>query len=78
MTSEFVATACPHDCPSTCALEVERLAPDRIGAVISSRPSSGSPSSARVSAIFRLAGLSACQTKRPGDGLSFAPSETHS
>jgi len=24
---------CPHDCPSTCALEVERLAPDRIGRV---------------------------------------------
>ena len=28
-----LATACPHDCPSTCALEVEVLAPDRIGAV---------------------------------------------
>ena len=27
------ATACPHDCPSTCALEVERLAPERIGTV---------------------------------------------
>ncbi|MCP5198900.1 MAG: molybdopterin oxidoreductase family protein [Gammaproteobacteria bacterium] len=26
-------SACPHDCPSTCALEVERLAPDRIGRV---------------------------------------------
>ncbi len=26
-------SACPHDCPSTCALEVEILAPDRIGAV---------------------------------------------
>jgi anaerobic selenocysteine-containing dehydrogenase len=24
---------CPHDCPSTCALEVERLASDRIGRV---------------------------------------------
>lgn len=24
---------CPHDCPSTCALEVERLAADRIGRV---------------------------------------------
>ncbi|PWC56348.1 molybdopterin oxidoreductase family protein [Azospirillum sp. TSO22-1] len=31
--SEFVPSACPHDCPSTCALEVERLAPDRIGKV---------------------------------------------
>lgn len=27
------ASACPHDCPSTCALEVEVLAPDRIGRV---------------------------------------------
>ncbi|MBI3516849.1 MAG: molybdopterin oxidoreductase family protein [Proteobacteria bacterium] len=26
-------SACPHDCPSTCALEVEVLARDRIGAV---------------------------------------------
>lgn len=33
MTSPFLPTACPHDCPSTCALEVERLAPDRIGKV---------------------------------------------
>ena len=31
------ATACPHDCPSTCALEVEVLAPDRIGAVRGAR-----------------------------------------
>ena len=37
VTSEYVATACPHDCPSTCALEVERLAPDRIGAVRGAR-----------------------------------------
>ena len=37
MSSEFVATACPHDCPSTCALEVELLAPDRIGAVRGAR-----------------------------------------
>ncbi|HRD76454.1 MAG TPA: molybdopterin-dependent oxidoreductase [Hyphomicrobiaceae bacterium] len=28
-----VTSACPHDCPSTCALEVEMLAPDRIGRV---------------------------------------------
>ena len=26
-------TACPHDCPSTCALDVELLGPDRIGRV---------------------------------------------
>jgi anaerobic selenocysteine-containing dehydrogenase len=30
---EFVTTACPHDCPSTCALEVERLDAKRIGRV---------------------------------------------
>ncbi|MEM1317554.1 MAG: molybdopterin oxidoreductase family protein [Pseudomonadota bacterium] len=28
-----LATACPHDCPSTCALEVEVRGPDRIGRV---------------------------------------------
>ncbi|PWC91008.1 molybdopterin oxidoreductase family protein [Azospirillum sp. TSO5] len=33
MPAQFLPTACPHDCPSTCALEVERLAPDRIGKV---------------------------------------------
>jgi len=26
-------SACPHDCPSTCALEVERIAPQTIGRV---------------------------------------------
>lgn len=31
--SEIVPSVCPHDCPSVCALEVERLAPDRIGRV---------------------------------------------
>lgn len=30
---EFRPSVCPHDCPSTCALEVERLARDRIGRV---------------------------------------------
>jgi anaerobic selenocysteine-containing dehydrogenase len=30
---ELLPSACPHDCPSTCALEIERLAPDRIGRV---------------------------------------------
>jgi anaerobic selenocysteine-containing dehydrogenase len=32
-----VRTACPHDCPSACALEVVRLSPTRIGAVHGSR-----------------------------------------
>ena len=29
-TPEIVHSACPHDCPSTCSLEVERLSPSRI------------------------------------------------
>ncbi|MBP2229129.1 anaerobic selenocysteine-containing dehydrogenase [Azospirillum agricola] len=33
MPAQYLPTACPHDCPSTCALEVEQLAPDRIGKV---------------------------------------------
>jgi anaerobic selenocysteine-containing dehydrogenase len=31
--SEFISSACPHDCPSTCALEVERLDARTIGRV---------------------------------------------
>jgi anaerobic selenocysteine-containing dehydrogenase len=31
--SETVPSVCPHDCPSSCALEIERLGPDRIGRV---------------------------------------------
>ena len=30
---EILHSTCPHDCPSTCALEVERLSPTRIGRV---------------------------------------------
>ena len=33
----FVHSTCPHDCPSTCALEVERLSPTRIGKVRGAR-----------------------------------------
>ena len=33
MPSEFVQSACPHDCPSTCAVEVERLDAHTIGRV---------------------------------------------
>ena len=32
-TSQFRASVCPHDCPSTCALSVEVLDGNRIGAV---------------------------------------------
>ena len=32
-----VPSVCPHDCTSTCALDVERLAPDRIGRVRGSK-----------------------------------------
>ncbi len=38
--SEWVHSTCPHDCPSTCALEVERLAGGRIGRV---RGAGGNP-----------------------------------
>ena len=30
---EIIRTACPHDCPSACALEVERLSRTRIGRI---------------------------------------------
>jgi anaerobic selenocysteine-containing dehydrogenase len=30
---DIVPSACPHDCPSTCALEVERISPTRIGRI---------------------------------------------
>ncbi len=33
MPLDVAYSVCPHDCPSACALEVERLAPERIGAV---------------------------------------------
>ena len=33
MTSEFVPIVCPHDCPSACALEVERVDARTIGKV---------------------------------------------
>src|SRR6185369_2892339 len=33
MGKEFWKSACPHDCPSACSLEVERLSSSRIGRV---------------------------------------------
>ncbi len=33
MAKEFWKSACPHDCPSACSLEVERLSSTRIGRV---------------------------------------------
>jgi len=33
MTSNYVPSTCPHDCPSTCALEIERLDASTIGKV---------------------------------------------
>lgn len=30
---QWLRSVCPHDCPSTCALEIEKIAPDRIGKV---------------------------------------------
>lgn len=36
----FVQSTCPHDCPSTCALEVEQLSATRIGKVRGARDNS--------------------------------------
>ena len=33
MGKEFWKSACPHDCPSACCLEVERLSSTRIGRI---------------------------------------------
>jgi anaerobic selenocysteine-containing dehydrogenase len=33
MTVQYLASTCPHDCPSTCSLEVEKLSPTEIGRV---------------------------------------------
>jgi anaerobic selenocysteine-containing dehydrogenase len=33
MTVQFVKSACPHDCPSSCSLEVERISSTQIGVV---------------------------------------------
>src|SRR4029453_1790731 len=33
MGKEFWKSACPHDCPSACCLEVERLSSSRIGRI---------------------------------------------
>ena len=38
--AELVSSACPHDCPSTCALEVERLDARTIGRVHGARANS--------------------------------------
>jgi anaerobic selenocysteine-containing dehydrogenase len=40
MPLDFVRSVCPHDCPSTCALEVERLDAARIGKVRGARDNS--------------------------------------
>ncbi len=40
MPPDTAFTACPHDCPSTCALEVERLDGGRIGRVRGARDNS--------------------------------------
>jgi len=37
---EIGYSACPHDCPSTCALEVEVLGPDRVGRLRGARSNS--------------------------------------
>jgi anaerobic selenocysteine-containing dehydrogenase len=37
MPDDIVLSTCPHDCPSVCSLEVERLSPTRIGRVHGAR-----------------------------------------
>ncbi len=37
MVASYLPSVCPHDCPSTCALEIEQLATDRIGKVRGAR-----------------------------------------
>jgi len=37
MTIETLPSVCPHDCPSVCALDVERLADGRLGRVRGSK-----------------------------------------
>lgn len=37
MPASRINSGCPHDCPSGCALEIERLSPNRIGRVYGSR-----------------------------------------
>ncbi len=39
-TPEIVYSVCPHDCPSTCALDVERLDARTIGRVRGARENS--------------------------------------
>ena len=36
-------SVCPHDCPSACALEVDLLAPDRIGRVVTDEEQAALP-----------------------------------
>ncbi len=40
MTTEILPSVCPHDCPSACALEVERLADGQLGRVRGSKRNS--------------------------------------
>ena len=37
MPAEILSSVCPHDCPSTCALEVERIDDRTIGRVHGAR-----------------------------------------
>ncbi len=37
MPDDVVLSTCPHDCPSVCSLEIERLSPTRIGRVRGAR-----------------------------------------
>ena len=40
MRPEFIPSTCPHDCPSTCAIEVERINSKKIGKIRGARDNS--------------------------------------
>src|SRR5437016_4733556 len=63
MGKEYWKSACPHDCPSACALEVERLSSTRIGRIRGAAANSytdgvvcgGNPVSTQVNAMTHIA-----------------------
>src|SRR5206468_12665911 len=56
MPRDTVYSACAHDCASSCALEVERLGPDRVGRV-RGRTRTGYTAGVVCEEVARCAGL---------------------
>ena len=69
---EIRHSACPHDCPSTCALEVERLHNGRIGRVRGAGANTYTDGviCAKVASVTKLA---VCPTRRSASGSQAAP-----